>query len=223
MTRALETLLPDVAARPRLRGRSHQWAFVVALSAGVALIALAPDGRARVAAAVYAATVCGLFGVSATYHRVRWRSAAALRWMRRMDHAMIFLFIAGSYTPFALLVLHGAVATATLCTVWAGSLAGIALKLAWIDAPPWLGAAVYVALGWVAALLGPQLVRGIGVGGALLVAAGGVLYTIGAVIYATRRPDPWPRTFGYHEIFHVLVVAAATLHFAAVASFVLPG
>jgi hemolysin III len=212
--------LPDLDARPRFRGTSHQWAFAAAVVAGVLLVVLSPDARARTACAIYAATVAGLFGVSATYHRVGWRSERARRWMRRLDHSMIFLLIAGTYTPFALLALHGAVATAVLWTVWAGALGGIVLKLAWIDAPKWVTAAVYLALGWVAIVAVPQLVGDVGGTGTALVGLGGVLYTIGAVVYATRRPNPWPRTFGYHEVFHALVIAAAALHFAVVSAFV---
>jgi hemolysin III len=212
--------LAEIDARPRFRGTSHQWAFLVAVVAGALLVAFAPDARSRLACAIYAATVAGLFGVSATYHRVRWRSAAARRWMRRADHSMIFLLIAGTYTPFAVLVLHGAVATAVLATVWAGALGGIVLKLTWIDAPKWLTAAVYVALGWVAVVAVPQLLRTLGDTGTALMALGGVLYTVGAIVYATRRPDPWPRTFGFHEVFHALTIAAAALHFAVVSAFV---
>lgn len=210
-------LLPDVAARPLWRGRTHAYAFFAAVLGGMLLVAFAPDGRARLALSVYAVSVAGLFGVSALYHRIPWRSAAARAWMRRADHSMIFLLIAGTYTPFALLVLNGPIATAILITVWAGAAGGIVLKLAWIHAPKWLGALFYVALGWVAVAAFPQLVRHAGVGSTILVAVGGVLYTIGAVVYATRKPDPVPRVFGYHEVFHALVIAAAALQFAAVA------
>ncbi len=212
------SILPDVSARPLWRGRTHAWAFFAALVAGVALVALAPDGRARLAVTIYAITVVGLFGVSAIYHRVPWRSAVARAWMRRADHAMIFLVIAGTYTPFALLVLKGSIATAILITVWAGALAGIMLKLVWIHAPKWLGAGAYVALGWVAVAAFPQLLAHAGVTATALLAAGGVLYTLGAVVYALRRPDPVPAVFGYHEVFHALVIAAAALQFAVVAA-----
>jgi hemolysin III len=184
----------------------------------VALVVLAPDGRARVALGIYAATVAGLFGVSAVYHRVPWRSAAARAWMRRADHAMIFLLIAGTYTPFALLVLKGGTATAILVAVWAGALAGIVFKLVWIHAPKWLGASAYVALGWVAFAALPQLIEHAGVTATAVLGAGGLLYTIGAVVYALQRPDPIPAVFGYHEVFHALVIAAAALQFAVVAA-----
>jgi hemolysin III len=212
--------LPDV--KPRLRGVFHQWAFFVSLAAGAALVALAPAGRATIATAIYAATVCGLFGVSAVYHRVNWVSAAARRWMRRLDHSMIFCLIAGTYTPFALLVLDGPLATAILVVVWAGALAGIVLNLVWVDAPKWVTAVVYVSLGWVAVVAFPQLTSELGVAAVGLVAAGGILYTAGAVVYATRRPNPAPAVFGYHEIFHLLVIAAAAIQFAVVAFYVLP-
>lgn len=209
--------IPDIAARPRLRGVSHQWAFLAALAGGIALVALAPDGRARLAVAVYAVTIAGLFGVSALYHRIPWSSARARAWMRRADHAMIFLVIAGTYTPFAVLVLEGTTATAILVVVWAGALAGIVLKLVWIGAPKWLAAGAYVALGWVAIAAFPQLVEHAGVLATIGLAAGGLLYTLGAVVYALRRPDPIPDVFGYHEVFHALVIAAAALQFAVVA------
>lgn len=210
-------ILPDVAARPQLRGVSHQWAFLVALAGGIALVVAAPDGRARLALAIYAVTIAGLFGVSALYHRISWSSARARAWMRRADHAMIFLVIAGTYTPFALLVLKGSTATAILIVVWAGALAGILLKLVWIGAPKWLAAAAYVALGWVAVAAFPQLVEHAGVLATVGLAAGGVLYTLGAVVYALQRPDPVPHVFGYHEVFHALVIAAAALQFAVIA------
>jgi hemolysin III len=208
--------------KPRLRGISHQWAFFVSLVTGAVLVISAPAGQATFAAAVYSASVAGLFGASALYHRVNWASVRTRQWMRRLDHSMIFLLIAGTYTPFALLALEGSLATAILIAVWAGALAGIVFKLVWISAPKWLVAALYVALGWVAVVVFPQLVERIGVAGTALVAGGGVLYTAGAVIYALRRPDPLPRVFGYHEIFHALVIAAAALQYAAVAFFVLP-
>jgi hemolysin III len=211
---------PDVSARPVWRGRTHAWAFGAALVAGIALVALAPDGRARLAVTIYAVTVVGLFGVSATYHRVPWRSAAARAWMRRADHAMIFLLIAGTYTPFALLVLHGTTGTAILIAIWAGALAGIVFKLVWIRAPRWLGASAYVALGWVAVAAFPPLLRHAGVTATALLAAGGLLYTLGAIVYALRRPDPVPAVFGYHEVFHALTLAACALHFILVLSFV---
>jgi hemolysin III len=208
---------------PRLRGVTHQWAFVASIFTGTALVLSAPSSRARLAAAIYAVSVVALFASSALYHRVRWRSPAARRWMRRLDHSMIFVVIAGTYTPFALIALRGALAGALLIVVWAGAAAGVVLTLAWIDAPEWLIALLYVLLGWVGAIALPTLIATLGAGPAALVAAGGVLYTAGAVIYARKRPDPVSAVFGYHEVFHVLVIAAAALQYAAIAFFVLPG
>jgi hemolysin III len=208
--------------KPRLRGVSHQWAFFVALVAGAALVIAAPSGRATFAALVYAVSVAAMFGASALYHRIDWKSLSARRWMRRLDHSMIYLLIAGTYTPFALLVLEGGIADAVLIAVWSGAALGIGLKLLWPDTPKWLTAAVYVTLGWVAVIAFPQLASELGVFGMSLVVGGGILYTTGAVVYALRRPDPVPAVFGYHEIFHVLVIAAALLQFVAVAAYALP-
>jgi len=214
--------LPDGLVKPRLRGVSHQWAFFAALALGVALVLTAPTERATLAAAVYAVAVAGLFGTSALYHRVDWRAPAARRRMKRLDHSMIFVLIAGTYTPFALLVLQGPLAIAILAVVWGGALAGIVLKLAWIDAPKWVSAIVYVCLGWVALAASPQLLDGLGVTAATMVAVGGALYTAGAVVYALKRPDPAPTVFGYHEVFHLLVIAAAAIQYAVIAFVVLP-
>jgi hemolysin III len=190
---------------------------------GAVLVLLAPAGQPRLAAAIYALSVAGLFGASALYHRVNWTSLSARRWMRRLDHSMIFVLIAGTYTPFALLVLDGTLATAILIVVWTGAATGIVLKLCWIDAPKWLIALTYVLLGWVAVAAFPDMIGQLGVTPTLMVAVGGVLYTLGAVVYALRRPDPAPQVFGYHEVFHALVIAAAALQYAVIAFFVLPG
>jgi hemolysin III len=208
--------------KPRLRGVSHQWAFFVSVVLGAVLVLEAPGGSPKVASAIYAFSVAGLFGASALYHRINWRSLSARRWMRRLDHSMIFVLIAGTYTPFAAVVLDGTLATVILVVVWAGALAGIVLKLVWIDAPKWLIAVIYVALGWVAVAAFPDMLDQLGIGPTAMVAAGGLLYTIGAVVYALRRPDPSPEVFGYHEIFHALVIAAAALQYAVIAFFVLP-
>jgi hemolysin III len=209
--------------KPRLRGVSHQWAFFCSLVTGTALVVAAPAGEATVASAIYAASVAALFGTSALYHRVTWPTPNARRWMRRLDHSMIFLLIAGTYTPFALLVLEGTLATVILVVVWAGALGGIVLKLVWIDAPKAVVAVLYVMLGWVAVAAFPDLLDELGVTSTVLVAAGGVLYTAGAVVYALGRPNPAPTVFGYHEVFHALVIAAAALQYAVIAFFVLPG
>ena len=220
---AMATALKPGAVKPRLRGVSHQWAFFVSLVTGAALVLGAPSGRATAAAGIYAFCVAGLFGASALYHRIDWSTAAARRWMRRLDHSMIFLLIAGTYTPFAVLALSGTLATAILVVVWVAALGGIVLKLVWIDAPKWLIALIYVAIGWVALAAFPELLSKLGVTATAMVAAGGVLYTLGAVVYARRRPDPAPTVFGYHEIFHALVILAAALQYAVVAFWVLPG
>jgi len=202
--------------KPRLRGVSHQYAFFVAIAAGVALVALAQGLQARVAVAVYALSLSAMFGASALYHRVDW-APRPRAWLRRLDHSMIYVLVAGTYTPFALLVLAPALGWTVLGIVWAGALAGIVLSLVWIDAPRWLSAVLYVVLGWVSVVVVPQLWDRAGVMAVALLATGGVLYTIGAVVYARGRPDPAPRVFGYHEVFHVFVIVAATAHFAAVA------
>ena len=219
----MATALKPGGIKPRLRGVSHQWAFFVSVATGVALVLAAPSGRATAAAAIYAVSVAGLFGASALYHRINWSTVGARRWMRRLDHSMIFLLIAGTYTPFAVLALDGPLATAILIVVWAAALGGIVLKLAWIDAPKWLIALIYVAIGWVALAAFPQLLSKLGVTATAMVAAGGLLYTVGAIVYARRRPDPVPTVFGYHEIFHALVILAAALQYAVVAFWVLPG
>jgi hemolysin III len=194
----------------------------VTIALGAALVLTAPSGEATLAAAVYAACVPILFGSSALYHRINWRSAGARRWMRRLDHSAIFLLIAGSYTPFAVLVIQGALADVILIVVWTGAAAGILLKLLWIDAPKWLITLIYVALGWVVVAAAPDLFRELGPVAASMVGLGGLLYTTGALVYAFGRPDPVPSVFGYHEVFHALVILAAGLQYAVVAFWVLP-
>jgi hemolysin III len=208
--------------KPKLRGVFHEWAFPIAVAAGAALVVAAPDGRARLAAAIYAFSLAALLGTSALYHRVDWRRPEIRRWIRRLDHSMIFLLIAGTVTPFALLVLHGAFANAILIAVWVGAAVGIVLELIWVEAPKWVASLVYVGVGWIGALAFPAIAITAGIGAAMLIALGGGLYTAGAVIYARERPNPNPAVFGYHEIFHVLVLAAAAAHFAAVAIYALP-
>ena len=214
---------PSLPSKPRLRGVTHKWAFFVSLGLGAALVLTAPSGSGRAAAAVYAGCVAVLFGSSALYHRVDWRSVGTRRWMRRLDHSAIFLLIAGSYTPFALFVIQGTLADVVLVVIWAGAAAGILLKLVWIDAPKWLTALIYVALGWVALAAAPDMFDELGVVATSMVALGGLLYTAGAGVYAARRPDPVPAVFGYHEVFHLLVILAAGLQYAVVAFWVLPG
>jgi hemolysin III len=206
--------------RPRLRGVSHQYAFVVSVVVGAFLVAAASGAEERASAAVFAAAVAAMFGVSALYHRITWRPSVR-RWMRRLDHAAIYLLIAGTYTPFGLLALSGAWRWTVLPVVWGGSLAAIILKLAWVDGPKWMAAAIAIALGWVGVVALPELWDHAGASGVVLLVAGGLLYTTGAVVYASRRPDPVPSVFGYHELFHALVIAAAACQYAAVAIFVL--
>jgi hemolysin III len=210
------------AVKPKLRGVSHEWAFFVSLLLGAALIVAAKTPEATLAVAIYAVSLSALLGTSALYHRVNWKRPEVRRWMRRLDHSMIFFLIAGTYTPFALLVLDGSLADAILVVVWAGAIAGAVVEMIWIEHPKWVAALIYMSLGWVAAVAFPSMWQEMGVGGTLLVAVGGLLYTVGAVVYATQRPNPNPRVFGYHEVFHALVIAAAAAHFAAIAFFALP-
>ena len=206
----------DVELRPRLRGVSHQYAFFVSLVFGALLVAVADGAGRRVAAAVFAFGLATMFGVSALYHRVEWQPRARRR-MRRLDHAAIYLLIAATYTTFALLALEGAWRWTILPIAWGGAVAAIALKLAWTQAPKWLAAAIALGLGWVGVVALPQLWSHTGPAGVALLAIGGVLYTAGAVIYARQRPDPVPMVFGYHELFHALVIAADACQYVAVA------
>jgi hemolysin III len=206
-------------ARPRLRGVFHLYAFFVSLALGSALVAYAPGARAQFGAAVFAVAVAAMFGASALHHRVTWRERG-YRWSRRIDHAGIYLAIAGTYTPFALLVLTGNWRIVILAVVWGGATAAILLKFCWVDAPKWLAAAIGITLGWVAVVVFPQLIDGVGWSGTSLLLAGGLLYTAGGLVYALRRPNPFPRVFGYHEIFHLLVIAAVSLQYAVVAFWV---
>jgi hemolysin III len=200
---------------------SHQYAFFVSLACGGGLIAAASGGDTRLVASIYALAVSALLGTSALYHRVTWRPGTR-RWMRRLDHSMIFVLIAGTFTPVAAIALSGTLAEAILIVVWAGAAVGVVFKLLWIDAPKWLFAAVYIALGWVSAAVFGELPGAIGWLGVTGLALGGLLYTAGALIYASERPNPWPSVFGYHEVFHALVLAAAALHYAVIAFVVLP-
>ena len=214
-------MLPAGPVKPKLRGVSHQYAFFVSLACGVVLILVASDGRARLAASIYAVAVSALLGTSALYHRVTWRPSTR-RWMRRLDHSMIFVLIAGTYTPVALLALKGSLSSAILIVLWGGALVGVVFKLLWIDAPKWLLATIYVALGLVSAAVFGELPAAIGWLGVAGLAIGGLLYVVGAIVYASGRPNPWPKVFGYHEVFHALVIAAAALQYAVIAFAVLP-
>ncbi len=222
-TAAREATAEAIAlVKPRLRGVSHEVAFFVSLFFGAGLILLASTPKATLAVAIYAVSLSALFGTSALYHRVNWERPQMRRLMRRLDHSMIFFLIAGTYTPFALLALNGPLATAILVVVWAGAIAGAIVEMIWIDHPKWASVAIYMALSWVVVFCFPELWDSLGAVGGMLIVAGGVLYTAGAVVYATQRPNPNPAIFGYHEIFHAFVIAAAIAHFSAIAFFALP-
>lgn len=185
------------------------------------VIALGPGGGDRAVVAVYAIAVVGVFGVSAVYHRFDW-SPAVLAMFRRLDHSMIFVFIAASYTPVGFFALETGAAQLVLSVVWSGALVGVVGRVVWLNAPRWVLVAPYLVVGWAALLVIDDVWRGMGTVGATLLIVGGGLYTIGVLVYSTRRPDPWPRWFGYHEIFHLLVIAAVTVHYVAIAFFALP-
>jgi hemolysin III len=210
------------AVKPKLRGVSHEWAFFISLFLGAGLIVAAKTPKATLAVTIYAVSLSALLGTSALYHRVNWTRPNVRRWMRRLDHSMIFFLIAGTYTPFALLALHGTLSTAILVVVWVGAIAGAIVEMIWIEHPKWASVLIYMSLGWVAVICVPALWTSLGVAGALLLAAGGALYTAGAIVYAVQRPNPNPAIFGYHEVFHLFVIAAAVAHFSAIAFFALP-
>lgn len=207
--------MTTITAKPRLRGWLHAGALPVTLLAGFVLVTLGPTLQARLAAAVYAVTSALLFGVSATYHRGTLGPRLA-ELLRRVDHANIYLIIAGTYTPFALLAMEGAARIAVLSVIWGGALAGVLFRVFWIGAPRWLYTALYLALGWTAIFVMPQLLEGAGAAAVVLVAVGGLFYTAGAVVYGLRRPDPSPRWFGFHEVFHAFTVAAYLVQYIAV-------
>jgi hemolysin III len=209
-----------VLERPRLRGVFHQYAFVVFVALGIALTVLATGTTERVAAAVFGGSVAITFGVSALYHRVTWTPDARLV-MRRLDHTAIFLLIAGTYTPYGLLVLDGAWRYSVLSVVWGGATLAVLQRFVWPRAPKWIAVVLGVSLGWVGVVAFPQLLDANGWTVAALLLAGGALYTLGAVVYALRRPDPVPMVFGYHEVFHALTIAAAASQYAAIALLVL--
>jgi len=211
-------LRPTDIGKPRLRGWLHAYAFFVAVACGTVLCSLAatrPGVAPVVSTAIYSLTVCGLFGVSALYHRRVW-SPRGYAIMRRLDHSMIFVFIAGTYTPFCVLLLPSGPATVLLAVVWAGALAGVALKLITPHAPRWLSAPLYLALGWVAIAVLPDILHNGGVAALVLLLVGGAAYSIGAIFYALRRPNPWPTVFGHHEFFHACTLVAAIAHHIAI-------
>jgi hemolysin III len=209
---------PADLGKPRLRGRLHQYAFFVALACGIVLCAIAatrPGIAPLLSCSIYSLTVCGLFGTSALYHRRIW-SERGYQIMRRADHSMIFIFIAGTYTPFCVLLLDPPLATLMLAMIWGGALGGVALKSIWPHLPRWAGAPLYLALGWAAVVILPDVLRAGGVTALVLLAAGGVVYSVGAVFYALRKPNPWPSVFGHHEFFHACTLVAAICHHVAV-------
>jgi hemolysin III len=220
MESAMSTV-QTVPVKPSLRGVVHHYAFFASLLTGAWLVAVAPTARERWPTAVYVCSLSALLGVSALFHRVTW-SVPARRWMARLDHAMIGVLIAGTYTPFGALGRSGVVAAGLVPVVWGGALGSALLHLAWIDAPKPLSAICYILLGWVGIAGAPDLVRSFGWTPLLLLGLGGGAYSIGAMVYAWQRPNPRPEVFGYHELFHVLVVVGAAFHYAAVALAVVP-
>jgi hemolysin III len=208
--------------KPRLRGWLHLGTAPVTLAAGIVLVALSPTASTRLGSAVYVVSSVLLFTVSAVYHRGRW-SPKVSGLLQRFDHANIFLLIAGSYTPFAILLLRGTDRVVMLSVIWTGALLGMGFRVLWIGAPRWLYTPIYMGLGWAAVFFVPQFVSGahrygVGVGTAVivLIAMGGALYTLGGVVYGFRRPNPWPRWFGFHEVFHTLVILAFVTHYVGV-------
>lgn len=209
---------PVDIGKPRMRGWLHAYAFFVALACGIVLCTLAatrPGIAPLVSCLVYSVTVCALFGTSALYHRRVW-SPRGYQIMRRLDHTMIFIFIAGTYTPFCVLLLSPGKATVLLSLVWAGALGGVIMKLAWPHGPRWVSAPLYIALGWVAVAVLPDLLHRGGVAAFVLLLVGGAIYSVGAVFYALRRPNPWPTVFGHHEFFHACTLVAAICHHIAI-------
>ena len=207
-------------ARPLLRGVLHGVAFVVAIVVGALVVTFAEGARPRVAAAIFAGSVVLMLGASTLYHRVTWSPPMRL-WMRRVDHAGIYLLIAGTYTPLGLLTVHGTLGRLVLAIVWIGAAAAIALKFLWVAAPKWLSAVIGVALGWVGVIAMPQVWTHAGPGAVILLGAGGLAYTLGALVYAFKRPRLVPHVFGYHELFHALTLVAVACQYVAIAFWVL--
>ncbi|MGA5463079.1 PAQR family membrane homeostasis protein TrhA [Mycobacterium sp. NPDC050041] len=210
----------DVFLAPRARGWIHVVAAFVAVLGGAALIGVAWSGdrpaEAGWAALVYVAAIITMFSVSAVYHRMRWTSPVTQKWMMRVDHSVIFVFIAGTYTPLALLAMPPSIGTEVLVVVWTGAAAGVLFKMAWPSGPRWIGVSLYLAFGWAAIWFAETLLLGAGLTVVALLIAGAVLYNIGAVCYGMRWPNPWPTTFGHHEVFHAFTAVAALCHFAAI-------
>ncbi|HXF52289.1 MAG TPA: hemolysin III family protein [Dehalococcoidia bacterium] len=213
--------LAEAAQRPLLRGALHAVAAALAGAGAAALLLIAASPRAYVGAAIFASSLALLYSTSAIYHRVTWRPALR-RIVKRVDHAMIFVLIAGTYTPFCLLVLSDAWGITMLSVVWGVAGAGMLLKVAWPEAPRWLSVPLYLVVGWLAVVAAPQLLDRLSGAPIAMLLTGGVLYSLGGVVYAVERPNPWPRVFGYHEVFHALVVAGSAVHYALVAAYLLP-
>lgn len=207
-----------MAIRPRLRGALHEAGFFAAVGVGIAFC-LAADGRGVVPAVVFAASAATMLGVSTLYHRITW-TPTIRPWMRRADHAGIYLLIAGTYTPVGVLSMHGTLQRVVLVVVWSGAAAAILAKLCWVHSPKWLSAVFGLALGWSGVFAFPQLERSSGWGAVALLAAGGLAYSAGAIVYARRKPDPFPTVFGYHELFHALTLVALACQYVAIAFFV---
>jgi hemolysin III len=216
----MDSASPVVATlppRPRLRGVSHQVAFFVSLVLGPTLVVVASTPLARVVTGIYAACLAALFGCSALLHRGDW-SPTAHPWMRRLDHSMIFVFIAGTYTPVVALSLSNNQTVRILVAVWVGAAAGVLVTVFWVEAPRWVTAACYLVVGWIALLALPDLWSSLSATQFGLLTVGALLYSVGAVVYARKRPDPRPEVFGYHEVFHALVIAAVICHYVLIAS-----
>lgn len=216
---AVEPARKTVADKPVWRGVTHQWAFVLSVLVGSLMIVSAPAGRASIAVAVYVGSVAALFGCSAFYHRPNWQPATRA-WLRRVDHSAIYILIAGTYTPVAMLALPESEGQDLLRLAWLGAAVGIVKSMAWVHAPKPVSAALYVLMGWLVLGKWTSVTAAVGPLGISLLLIGGACYTSGAVIYAKRKPDPWPKIFGYHEIFHVLVIVATLAHGAMVAGLV---
>lgn len=216
-----EAVVDSVAqliGKPRARGWIHVYSAFVAAVAGLALVLVSwiwDSTRAGIATLIYAVTIVGMFAVSGAYHRVHWKTESAHKWMKRLDHSMIFVFIAGSYTPFALLALPERDGWLLFWIVWGGATAGVVLKMFWPSAPRWVGVPLYLLLGWVAVWFIGPIAQGAGTPAVVLLIVGGVLYSVGGVLYAVKWPDPWPTTFGHHEFFHACTAVAALCHYVA--------
>jgi hemolysin III len=219
LPQGLADTVAELIGKPRARGWIHLCSAVTATVGGLALVSVAAitsSQKAVLATLIYTVTIVAMFSVSAIYHRKHWHNPVALKWMKRLDHSAIFVFIAGSYTPFVLLAMPPRTGVEVLGVVWAGALAGAALKMSWPSAPRWVGIPLYLLLGWAANFYAGSLLDGGGPIVVGLLVLGGVLYNVGAVLYGIRWPNPWPHTFGYHEFFHAFTAAAAISHYVAV-------